>query len=370
MTAFEWEIIMVGALVAAACALPGTFLVLRKLSMMSDAITHTVLLGIVLAFFWVQDLSSPVLIGGAALVGVLTVYLVELLKRSRRVAEDAAIGLVFPFLFSIAIILISRFAGSVHLDTDAVLLGELALVPQDRLILAGRDLGPRAAWIVGVVGLAGAGFIVGLFKELKLSTFDPALAEALGFKPALLSLGLMGLVSLTAVAAFDAVGSVLVVALMIGPPAAALLLTNRLEAMLVVSVVIGIASAPAGYLAARRLDVSIAGSMAVIIGVAFVASLVLAPRRGLLAVGRRRIRQKWEFAQKMLTAHLFNHEGTPEQQQECRLEHLEANLGWDAAFRGQVVDRAASRGLVVEEAEALRLTESGRDFARQALVRR
>jgi manganese/zinc/iron transport system permease protein len=368
VTTYELEIIAVGALVAAACALPGTFLVLRKLSMMSDAITHTVLLGIVLAFFVVQDLSSPLLIGGAAIVGLLTVYLVDLLKRSRRVAEDAAIGLVFPFLFSIAIILISRFAGSIHLDTDAVLLGEIALVPQDRLILAGKDLGPRAAWILGTVGLAGAAFILGLFKELKLSTFDPGLAEALGFKPAALNFALMGLVSVTAVAAFDAVGSVLVVALMIGPPAAALLLTNRLGAMLALSVVIGVLSAPVGYLAARRLDVSIAGSMAAMIGLAFVASFLLAPKRGLVAVGRRRMRQRWEFAQKMLAAHLFNHEGTPEQGVESELAHIEASLGWNPSFRGRVVTRAAQRGLVVENPETLELTEAGRNFARTALV--
>ena len=368
MTPYEWEIVAVGALVAAACALPGTFLVLHKLSLMSDAITHTVLLGIVLAFFVVQDLSSPLLIGGAALVGLLTVYLVEVLKRSRKVAEDAAIGLVFPFLFSIAIILISRYAGSIHLDTDAVLLGEIALVPQDRLVIGARDLGPRAAWILGVVGLAGAAFILGLFKELKLSTFDPGLAEALGFKPVFLNFALMGLVSVTAVAAFDAVGSILVVALMIGPPAAALLLTDRLGAMLALSVVIGILSAPAGYLAARRLDVSIAGSMAAMIGLAFVASFLLAPRRGLVAVGRRRMRQRWEFAQKMLAAHLFNHEGTREQGHESELAHIEESLGWNASFRSKVVGKAAQRGLVVEGSGDLALTDSGREFARKALV--
>jgi manganese/zinc/iron transport system permease protein len=368
VTTYEWEIVAVGALVAAACALPGTFLVLRKLSLMSDAITHTVLLGIVLAFFVVEDLSSPLLIVGAAAVGLLTVYMVEVLKKSNRVAEDAAIGLVFPFLFSIAIILISRYAGSVHLDTDAVLLGEIALVPQDRLVLGGRDLGPRAAWMLGTVGLAGAAFILGLFKELKLSTFDPGLAEALGFRPAALNFGLMGLVSVTAVAAFDAVGSILVVALMIGPPAAALLLTNRLGAMLAVSVVIGVLSAPAGYLAARRLDVSIAGSMAAMIGLAFVASFLLAPQRGLVAVGRRRMRQRWEFAQKMLAAHLFNHEGTPEQTAESELAHIEASLGWNASFRSKVVSRAAQRGLVTGGGGSVSLTDAGRDFARKALV--
>lgn len=127
------EIQLVALIVAVACSLPGVFLVLRRMALMSDAISHTVLLGIVLAFFVTHDIASPLLIAGAAAMGVITVGLVELLLRTRLVREDASIGLVFPALFSIAVILISRFAGSVHLDTDAVLLGEIAFAPFRRL---------------------------------------------------------------------------------------------------------------------------------------------------------------------------------------------------------------------------------------------
>lgn len=369
MSSYEWEIVAVGAMVALACALPGTFLVLRKLSMMSDAITHTVLLGIVVGFFAVGSLSSPLLIAGATAVGLLTVYLVEILKRSRRVAEDAAIGLVFPLLFSVAVILISRYAGDVHLDVDAVLLGEIALAPQERFVLAGFDLGPRALWVMGLIATAGGAFIAAFFKELKLATFDAGLAEALGFRPGTLNLGLMALVSVTAVGAFDAVGSILVVALMIGPPAAALLLTNRLGVMLGLAVGIGALSAPLGYLGARRLDASIAGAMAVIIGLAFVGSFLFAPKRGLVAVARRHGRQRWEFAQQMLAAHLFNHDGTPEQAAESHVGHIEKMLGWPPAFRSQVIGRAAQRGLLEESSGCLTLTDRGREFARRTLVR-
>ena len=121
MSGFQIEIQLIAILTAVACALPGVFLVLRRMAMMSDAISHTVLLGIVLGFFLVGDLASPLLIFGAALMGVVTVSLVALLERTRLVKEDAAIGLVFPALFSIAVILISRYAGNVHLDVDAVL---------------------------------------------------------------------------------------------------------------------------------------------------------------------------------------------------------------------------------------------------------
>ncbi len=368
MSVYEWEVVAVGAVVAAACALPGTFLVLRRMSLMSDAITHTVLLGIVLAFFVVEDLSSPLLMAGAAGVGLLTVYLVELLKRSRLVAEDAAIGLVFPFLFSIAVILISRYASDVHLDTDAVLLGEIALAPQERLVVRGLDIGPRSAWTMGAILLANAAFILAFFKELKLATFDPGLAAASGFHPGALNLALMTLVSFTAVGAFDAVGSVLVVALLIAPPATALLLSDRVEGMLAISLGLGLASAPSGYLLARQLDASIAGAMASVLGLAFLGAFLLAPKRGLLAAARRRIRQRWEFAQKMLTAHLFNHEGLPEQKLESELEHIDQSLGWEPRFRSLVIARATRSGLIYQRDGVLALTDRGREFARRALV--
>ena len=139
MNAAQIEIQLVAAVVAAACALPGVFLVLRRMAMMSDAISHAILLGIVLAFFITHDLTSPFLVAAAALTGVLTVTLVELLNRSRLVREDAAIGLVFPAMFSLGVILISRFAGDVHLDTDSVLLGELAFAPFNRMSIFGYD---------------------------------------------------------------------------------------------------------------------------------------------------------------------------------------------------------------------------------------
>ena len=148
MTITQIEIQLIAAIIAVACALPGVFLVLRRMAMMSDAISHTVLLGIVLSFFLVQSLHSPLLILGAAAMGVVTVSLVELLGRTRLVKQDAAIGLVFPALFSIAVILISRFARGVHLDVDAVLLGELAFAPFDRLTFFGLDL-PRSLVVMG-----------------------------------------------------------------------------------------------------------------------------------------------------------------------------------------------------------------------------
>ncbi|MBA2669358.1 MAG: metal ABC transporter permease [Gemmatimonadetes bacterium] len=363
----EIEIQLIAVVVAVACALPGVFLVLRRMALMSDAISHSILLGIVLAFFVVEDLASPLLIAAAAATGVLTVSLVELLNRSRLVKEDAAIGLVFPALFSIGVILISRYAGNVHLDIDAVLLGELVFAPFDRWQMGGQDMGPRILWLMSAVLLLNALFLALFYKELKLTTFDAPLAAALGFAPGLVHYGFMTLVSITAVGAFDAVGSILVVALMIGPPATAFLLTDRLPRMILLSAGFGALSAISGYWASYALDVSIAGSMATMTGVWFGLAFLLAPERGMVALQRRRVRQRWEFAQTMLTMHLRNHEGSERAVEESRIAHLHEHLRWEPRFATRVVERAMRSGLVRKETtERLALTEAGRRRAGQA----
>jgi manganese/zinc/iron transport system permease protein len=368
MTTSQVEIQLIAAVTAAACALPGVFLVLRRMAMMSDAISHSILLGIVLAFFATENLRSPFLIVGAALTGVATVSLVELLNRTELVKEDAAIGLVFPLLFSVGVILVSRYAGDVHLDVDAVLLGELAFAPFDRFEIGGVDLGPQALVLMIMVLLLNLLFVGLLFKELKLATFDAGLAAALGFTPWVIHYALMTSVSVTAVSAFDAVGSILVVALMIGPPATAYLLTNRLLTMIVLSVAIGIVGSVSGYWLAHELDASIAGAMATMIGALFLVAFLFAPDQGLVAGALRRTRQRWEFAQTMLAIHLFNHEGLPNASEESRVEHLDQHMRWEPSFATRVVQRATRRGLIEESGGTLALTERGRARAREAIV--
>jgi manganese/zinc/iron transport system permease protein len=363
------EIQLVALVVAVACSLPGVFLVLRRMALMSDAISHTVLLGIVLAFFVTHDIASPLLIAGAAAMGVITVGLVELLLRTRLVREDASIGLVFPALFSIAVILISRFAGSVHLDTDAVLLGEIAFAPFRRLEVGGIDLGPRTLWVMGGVLLLNVGFIAVLYKELKLSTFDPGLAAALGFAPGLLHYAFMTMVSITAVGAFDAVGSILVVALMIAPPATAYLLSDSLPRVLLLSVLTAAAAALAGFWTAWIVDASIAGSMAAWGGLLFTLALLLAPERGIISVARRRERQRWEFARFMLAIHLLQHEDTPDSERESHELHLGEHLRWQPAFARRVVREAEQERLLRRHDDGrLLLTQHGRETARKVML--
>jgi len=363
------EIQLVATVVAVACALPGAFLVLRRMGMMSDAISHAILPGIVVGVFVVGSLHSPFLIVAAALTGLLTAALVETINSTGQVKEDAAIGIVFPVLFSLGVILIAKFAGDMHLDTDAVLLGELAFAPFNRLTTFGLDLGPQALWTMGGVLVLNALFLALFYKELKLATFDPGLAASLGFRPRVLHYALMGLVSLTAVSAFDAVGSILVVALMVGPPMTAYLLTDRLEWMIGLSAAFGVLNAIVGYWSAHFLDVSIAGTMATTTGLVFGLVLLAAPERGLIAQWRRRRRQKWQFAEQMLTIHLRQHENTPEAARECRVDHLQEHLNWDSPFAEQVVERAVSRGSVRRENGHLRLTDEGRAVAQEAATR-
>jgi manganese/zinc/iron transport system permease protein len=364
----QLEILLIAAVTAAACALVGVFLVLRRMAMMSDAISHAILFGIVLAFFVTKDLASPLLAGAAALTGVLTVSLVELVSRSGRVREDAAIGLVFPALFSLGVILIARRAGSVHLDVDAVLLGELAFAPFNRFEALGYDLGPKGFYLMSGILALDVLFIGIFYKELKVATFDAGLAGALGFAPGVIHYALMALVSVTAVGAFDAAGSILVVALMIAPPATAYMLVERLSRMLALSAVIGVASALSGYWIAHVLDASIAGSMASMTGVFFGLACLFAPGRGIAVLVTRRRRQRLEFAQTMLAVHLYNHEGLDEASRENTVVHLHERLKWDSAFAERAVEAAVRRGLVFRMQSYLFLTDDGRLKAREAIV--
>lgn len=275
-----FDIYLVAIVVAVACALPGVFLVIRGTTMLSDAITHSVLLGIVLAFFITNDLNSPLLLIGATLVGLIAVWLIEALQRTKLMSSDSAIGIVFPLFFSLGIILITRYAGDVHLDTDSVLMGELAFVPFRRATLFGIDIGPASFISMSIILLLNLFFITFFFKELKLTTFDPVFSAVIGISPTVIHYALMGLVSLTAVGAYDAVGSILVVGFMIGPALSAYLLTNNLKKMIGFSVGFAIFNSVLGLTIARYLDVSLAGMIATITGGTTFLVFLFSPLKG------------------------------------------------------------------------------------------
>lgn len=263
-------IILTGSLVAITCGLLGCFLILRKMSMVGDAISHAVLPGIVIAFLLSGSRDTLPMILGAGATGLLTTFLIEYFHRRAGLQTDAAIGVVFTFLFAVGIILISAFAGQVDIDQDCVLYGEIAYVPIDLWVTAnGTIMGPRPVYILSVVLILVVPFICVGYKELKLTSFDPAFASVLGISTALWHYLLMAAVSITTVSSFESVGAILVIAFLIGPPATAYLLTHDLKRMLAITAALGVFIAFAGYWMAYWLNASIAGCMAVVTGLCF-----------------------------------------------------------------------------------------------------
>lgn len=353
-------IILVGAVVAASCALVGSFLLLRRVTLMGDAISHAVLPGIVLAFLFSGSRASGPMMLGAAALGLLTVFFVELFHRSGRLKEDASIGVVFPALFSLGVILITRYAGQVDLDLDCVLYGEIAYAPLDVFRLGGVALGPRALWSNGVILLINALFVAVFYKELKLSTFDGELAAALGFAPLLIHYGLMTAVSVTVVGAFESVGAILVVAMLVVPPATAYLLTDRLAHLLALAMGLGVLSSVGGYGLARLFDVGIAGAMAAVTGLLFTLAFLFSPQHGLVARALRHRRLGNRLLGRIALLHLSGTEGGIE------VAILRERFAWHGRQLRRALDELAGHGLVTLEGTTARLTVAGARAAEAA----
>jgi len=284
------QIIIAGALVAIPCGLLGCYLILRQMAMVGDAISHAVLPGIVIAFLLSGEREPISMLIGAGILGILTTFLIEFFHRKARLQTDASIGVTFTWLFAMGIILITAFAGQVDLDQDCVLYGEIAYVPIDLWITAdGTVMGPRVMYIMGVVFVLVLAFIILGYKELFLTTFDPKFAAASGISVALWHYLLMGAVSFTTVGAFESVGAILVVALLIVPPATAYLLTENFKAMMWITAALGMVISILGYYLAASLDGSIAGAMSMVAGLLFALAFLFAPQSGILSRKRKKL---------------------------------------------------------------------------------
>ncbi|TVQ25852.1 MAG: iron ABC transporter [Spirochaetaceae bacterium] len=294
-TPLDTWIVAAAAVAGAACALSGSFLVLRKMSMMGDAISHAVLPGIAVAFILTASRASGALFIGAALVGILTAVLVQIIRQYGRVDHGASMGVVFTVLFAIGLLLIERAAGQVDIHPEHVLFGSVELVPLYTIRVLGADL-PRGVVVVTIALVANLVVFAALFKEFRLATFDPELATTLGVNAKFMHYLLMTLVAITTVASFEVVGSILVVAMLVVPGATAHLLTRRLLPFLTVAVVVAISAAVLGHLAAIGVpplfgfeDTSTAGSMAVVLGGLFFVAFLFAPEHGVVAKASARI---------------------------------------------------------------------------------
>lgn len=279
---YTFWILLTASLVGLSCGIIGVFLILRKTAMMADAISHTVLLGIVLAYIVTKEVSGMAMLVGGILAGIATAFLVQSLH-SLQVQHDAAMGIVFTTLFAIGVILISTSVGNAHLDVQHALMGEITFIPFHTITLPLIGDIPQATALLLFVLVVVIVSIIAFYKEWKLTSFDPALAASLGIPVLFMHYLFMGLVSVTTVASFDEVGAIMVVAMLITPAASAYLWTDKLIIMIILSGGFGVVSSIVGYYVAAWIDTSISGSMAFTTGVVFLISFIFSPKHGLIA---------------------------------------------------------------------------------------
>lgn len=373
---WDWSldgwIVAAGVLCAVSASLLGNFLVLRRLSMLGDAISHAVLPGLAAAFFLSASRGSAPMFLGAVVAGVLTALLTEWIRGAGRVDEGAAMGVVFTSLFALGLVMIVQAADHVDLDPGCVLYGAIELTPLDTWRIGGVNV-PRVVVQLAIVAVVNALFVTVFFKELKLAAFDPALATSSGLSARVMHYALMTLVAITSVACFESVGNILVVAMFVVPPAAAHLLTDRLATMIFLSAAIAAAAAALGHVGAivgpswlGFGSTNTSGMMAVAAGVLFTAATLFAPRHGVIVRLVRRQALAWGILAEDVAALLYR-------RQERGAAATTIDQLQDALLAGPTAVRAAlwwkqRRGLVRREADAWRLTPAGEQQARR-LVR-
>ncbi len=371
-TALDTWIVVVAALSGASCALLGVFLVLRRMSMMGDAISHAVLPGLAVAFLISQQRESWIMLLGAIVVGVLTAALTEWIRRAGKVEEGAAMGVVFTLLFALGLVLIRQAADRVDLDPDCVLYGSIEAIVLNDVNVGGWRV-PRAALTNGALFILNLAFVTLLFKELRIAAFDPALATTLGFGARRMHYVLMSLVATTTVIAFESVGSILVIAMLIVPAATAHLLTDRLSLMLVWSVGLAGTAAVVGHTAAftapgwfgyRDVSTSTAGMISVVLGLLFGAALLLSPRYGLISRLLQRARLSLRIVREDLLGLLYRLEesAAPAPIRALAFEQLRRSAG-GALLRAAFFDLRWSGHITPGDAAAARLSPRGREAA-------
>ena len=360
---------LVGVICNAACALIGCYLVLRRLSLLGDAISHAVLPGVVIGFLVSgKVVGAPILLGALG-IGILTTFLIHTLSRYGRVSEDASIGAVFTSLFALGVILLTIFAKHIDLDVGCVLYGEIEMAAIDRtkLPVVGWEV-PLALRSLVPALIATLVFVVVLWKELKISSFDPELATSIGYSASLIHYLLMGMVAAVTVAALESVGAILVVAMLVVPAATAHLLTDRVGSMLICAVVVGALAAFIGSLGAVVVNTSGAGMIAVAAGVLFALAVFFAPRHGLVSKTYHNLALAVRIAGEDIVGRLYREEERVVGPAGLTLQECQAASGRGLAS-WFAIPRLRHRGEIQQTADGrVVLTLRGRQLA-QALVR-
>lgn len=267
-----WVVLM-GFVVIALCGVVGNFLLLKRMVLLGDAMSHSLLFGIAAVFVFLATTSAPIMFAAAVITGLLTAWVTQLLTRVSCVKEDAAMCVVFTTLFSTGVLLLStaQGTGNVHLDLDAVLFGELAFVTlKESLVVGGLDLGPGPVWIaLGLlVGVVGA--IKLFYRELLITTFDPGLADALGMRTGVWQYGFLAVLSVVIVTVFESAGSVLPFAMLVVPGMFAAQISDRLPKRLVLTVLHAVLASLGGYHLSLWWQCSTAGAMVLVSALLFV----------------------------------------------------------------------------------------------------
>lgn len=359
----EWWVMATGIVCAVACAIPGCYLVLKRMSMLGDAISHAILPGIAIAFFVTGSRDVlPALIGAVA-VGMLTAVLTSGLSRLGRVPEDASMGVVFTSLFALGVILISYAARKVDLDANCIFYGLLEGAAGDMRSIAGVAM-PRSFIVLAAVLLLNAAVVVVFWKELKIASFDPALAGTMGISAAVVHYGLMAMVAGTTVASFESVGSILVVAMLIAPGATAHMLTDKLARMVIIAAIVAAACAVVGFFMALHFGTTIAGAMSVAAGIAFLLAALFSPKHGVVARGIAQLSLALRITKEDILGMLYRVEeagGRP-----LRTDDIRAALHRPQTARAAIW-RLLARGLISKNDNGFALTAPGRDAASRVI---
>ncbi len=374
----EWTyldswIVAVGMLSAMCCALLGNYLVLRRMSMMGDAISHAVLPGLAIAFLISGSRGSMAMLIGAVVIGVLTALLIQGVFKLSGLDRGASMGVVFTTLFALGLILVRQAADQVDLDPGCVLYGAIELTPLDVYEVSGVEI-PRAAVTNGAMLMINLAFVVLFYKELKITSFDPALATTLGVNANAFHYALMTLVAATTIAAFESVGSILVIAMLIVPGAAAHLLTDRLSLMLVISLAIACLAALLGHISAITVpawfgfrDTSTAGMMAVMVGVIFLLVFLFSPRYGVASRILNQLILTLRITRDDILGFLYRfHELAPDEATPVTPTDLRSAMKMDFPVRLGIWD-LARRNLIRRSGAGLQLTESGLNAGRNLI---
>lgn len=349
----------------ASCALVGCYLVLRRVSLMGDALSHAVLPGLVIAFVVSGSTGPGAMLVGALAAGVATTFLTQTVQRYGRLAPDASLGVVYTTLFAIGVLLVKRYVSEIHFDIACVYEGSLLQVALDTFEFAGAEV-PRAMISSTLVLLIVLGSLALFWKELKLSSFDATLADTLGLAPGWMHYLLMLLVSLATVTSFEAIGSILVVAMLIAPAAAAQLLVHRLGPMMAIAVLLSSAATVVGYQAAVFWNVSPGGSIAVAAGLVYVLAAVCSPTEGILARTLNNFRLALRVRREDVLAYLYRQD---EAEADALAPLAEVLDSADGGLLARVaVSQLRRESLVRVTPDGVRLSAEGRTAAAE-LVR-